>query len=66
MKLGNKPVIKIYDKNGVDITTGVENDYEITYSSDATNASDYIGATYTTNMANATMIRVINTLGIQP
>ncbi|MDR0859426.1 MAG: hypothetical protein LBO09_00095 [Candidatus Peribacteria bacterium] len=56
----------VIDKDGNDVTATKATNYLLTYSADATNASNYQTATYTTNIPNATMIKIINTAGIAP
>jgi hypothetical protein len=62
MKLGGEPTITVYDQNENDITAAKVGNYEISYTTNATNASNYSGATYTTNYNGATMIRMKNDL----
>jgi hypothetical protein len=56
----------VYDKSGTNITATVGNKYQITYATNATNVSNYQGATYQDAPTNATMIKVVNTANIQP
>lgn len=64
MKLSTQPSIKIYDKDGNDITAAKQNSYKLTYSTDATSEANYLGAAYgTTFNPNTTMIRLENTSG---
>jgi hypothetical protein len=66
MKLSTTPTVKIYDKDGNDITATAGSNYVITYSNDATNESNYETATYTSAIVgDTTMIRVINTSTMQ-
>jgi hypothetical protein len=66
MKLGSAPTIKVYNKAGADITaTGAAN-YQILYTVGATNSSNYQSASYQSTASNPTMIKLLNTAGIQP
>ncbi len=61
MKLAGQPTLQIFDKDGNDITAAKQSEYEITYSSDASNETNYVGATYNSSYNDqATMIRVFN------
>jgi hypothetical protein len=62
MKLGGEPTITVYDQYDKDITAAKIGNYEIKYTTDATNAANYESATYTTNYNGATMIRMKNDL----
>jgi hypothetical protein len=60
MKLGGQPSITVYDQYGTNVTASKAVNYVISYSTNATNASNYESATYTTNFNGATMIRMKN------
>ncbi|MDH6604239.1 hypothetical protein OKW23_001398, partial [Bacilli bacterium PM5-9] len=71
MKLGSvAPVVKVYNVNpetGVetDVTAAKASNYKLEYSKDASNATDYESALYsTTQSADTTMIRITNSVGV--
>jgi hypothetical protein len=66
MKLGGQPSITVYDQHGNNVTAARAENYVIHYSNDATNATNYETATYTTNYNGATMIRMKNDLQMLP
>ncbi|MDR0651660.1 MAG: hypothetical protein LBG59_10125 [Candidatus Peribacteria bacterium] len=62
IKLGGQPSITVYDQHGDNVTATRAGNYEITYSSNATNETNYETATYTTDYNGATMIKMKNDL----
>jgi|GEM_PF-4310387 len=65
MKLASIPTIKVVDENDVDITVSRGENYQITYSTNATMEANYNSATYSAIYnANATMIKIENTTSI--
>jgi hypothetical protein len=51
----------VTDKDGQDITSTAGANYQIIYSADASNQSNYQSATYQSTASNATMIKLVNT-----
>jgi hypothetical protein len=62
MKLNSYPKVTVYDQYGNNVTETRAGNYQIQYSTNATNASNYESASYGSNFTGATMIRMKNDL----